>query len=305
MLRQERLRKGLDLTEVASQTRISERFLQALEADDYESLPGNFFARSFVRQYATLLGVWDEELERRLLDTVHVEQKLPTSPLAIDSSSVDLPPIASMATRPRSSSLNPFSIALFLLVLIGSSALYVLYQRSREPAVGTVITEEQPAQSGEVAAGQPTTATAAGEPARPAAGEPGAGAVSPTQDVAATPAPGQQTPSVAPPPQAPAAEPPQPTVFGSGNVSVVVTASEQSWVEALSDGRRVFAGTLEPGETRTFRSSERTVLTMGNAGGVNLSWNGQPVGTVGNRGQVRAFEFTPERFGPTVRPSID
>jgi cytoskeleton protein RodZ len=303
MLRQERLRKGLDLTEVASQTRISERFLQALEADDYESLPGNFFARSFVRQYATLLGVWDEELERRLSNTMHVEQKLPSSGPASSSNSVDLPPIASMAAQPRSSSITPFSIALFIMVLIGSSALYVLYQRSREPAIRTATTGERAVESGEVAGGQPATAPA-GEPAKPATADPGATATSATQDASATPPPGQ-TPSGAPTPQPPAAEAPQPTVFGSGNMAVVVTASEQSWVEALSDGRRVFAGTLEPGETRTFRSSQRTVLTMGNAGGLNVSWNGQPVGAVGNRGQVRVFEFTPERFGPTVRPSID
>jgi cytoskeletal protein RodZ len=47
----------VSLEEVASETKISERFLKAIEADNFEALPGVIFARNFVRQYAAMLGL--------------------------------------------------------------------------------------------------------------------------------------------------------------------------------------------------------------------------------------------------------
>lgn len=56
-LREARLKKQLSIEDVARQTRISHRFLSAIEADDLSALPGLVFARNFVRQYAALLGL--------------------------------------------------------------------------------------------------------------------------------------------------------------------------------------------------------------------------------------------------------
>ncbi len=56
-LRQERLQRQLSIEDVARQTRIAGRFLNAIEADDFAILPGLIFARNFVRQYAAMLDV--------------------------------------------------------------------------------------------------------------------------------------------------------------------------------------------------------------------------------------------------------
>jgi cytoskeletal protein RodZ len=56
-LRRERELRGVDLREVAEATKISIRFLQALESDRIDVLPGGIFPRAFVRQYATFLGL--------------------------------------------------------------------------------------------------------------------------------------------------------------------------------------------------------------------------------------------------------
>jgi cytoskeleton protein RodZ len=56
-LRRERELRGVDLREVAEATKISIRFLQALENDRIDILPGGIFPRAFVRQYATYLGL--------------------------------------------------------------------------------------------------------------------------------------------------------------------------------------------------------------------------------------------------------
>ena len=56
-LRRERELRGIDLREVAEATKISVRFLQALENGRIDILPGGIFPRAFVRQYASYLGL--------------------------------------------------------------------------------------------------------------------------------------------------------------------------------------------------------------------------------------------------------
>jgi len=56
-LREERLRRKFPLGEISRQTKISERFLTAIESDDFEALPGIIFVRNFVRQYAAALNL--------------------------------------------------------------------------------------------------------------------------------------------------------------------------------------------------------------------------------------------------------
>jgi cytoskeletal protein RodZ len=56
-LRRERELRGVSLREIADATKISVRFLEALEHDRPEVLPGGIFRRSFVREYARHLGL--------------------------------------------------------------------------------------------------------------------------------------------------------------------------------------------------------------------------------------------------------
>ena len=56
-LRDARIRKRLSLYEIACQTKIPERSLSAIESDDFDALPGIVFTRSFVRQYASAVGL--------------------------------------------------------------------------------------------------------------------------------------------------------------------------------------------------------------------------------------------------------
>jgi cytoskeleton protein RodZ len=56
-LRRERELRGVELREMADATKISIRFLQALEQDRVDVLPGGIFPRAFVKQYAKFLGL--------------------------------------------------------------------------------------------------------------------------------------------------------------------------------------------------------------------------------------------------------
>ena len=60
-LRRERELRGVSLREIADGTKISLRFLQALEEDRLDVLPGGLFPRAFARQYAQFLGLDPEK----------------------------------------------------------------------------------------------------------------------------------------------------------------------------------------------------------------------------------------------------
>jgi cytoskeletal protein RodZ len=59
-LRREREMRGVSLEEISAATRIGTRFLEALESEQWERLPGGVFNRGFVRAVARFLGL-DEE----------------------------------------------------------------------------------------------------------------------------------------------------------------------------------------------------------------------------------------------------
>lgn len=61
-LRRERELRGVELREMAEATKISLRFLQALEQDRVDILPGGIFPKAFVRQYAKHLGLDPERV---------------------------------------------------------------------------------------------------------------------------------------------------------------------------------------------------------------------------------------------------
>src|SRR5918992_3673450 len=60
-LRSAREERGIPLREISDQTRISVRYLEAIEANDYKRLPGGIFNRSFVRAYARCIGYDEKE----------------------------------------------------------------------------------------------------------------------------------------------------------------------------------------------------------------------------------------------------
>jgi cytoskeleton protein RodZ len=58
-LEHQRKLAGVSLDQIVAKTKISLRFLKAIEAGEYEKLPGGIFTTSYLRQYAAAIG-YDE-----------------------------------------------------------------------------------------------------------------------------------------------------------------------------------------------------------------------------------------------------
>src|SRR5438128_2528094 len=64
--------KGISLEDIADRTKISLRFLRAIEAEDFGQLPGGIFNTSYLRQYAAAIGFDESELLAHYDDAVNV-----------------------------------------------------------------------------------------------------------------------------------------------------------------------------------------------------------------------------------------
>ena len=62
LLRSERERQGWTLQEVSVAIHIKIEYLQALEMDQYDCIPGEVFVKGFIRCYASFLGISGEPL---------------------------------------------------------------------------------------------------------------------------------------------------------------------------------------------------------------------------------------------------
>jgi cytoskeleton protein RodZ len=74
-LRSEREMRGIPLEEIAESTKIQKRFLEALETNYYEVLPGEIFVRGFVHSYAKAIGADIEEILGKFDETVGHKRK--------------------------------------------------------------------------------------------------------------------------------------------------------------------------------------------------------------------------------------
>ncbi len=266
-LRQERQRRNLDLVEVARQTGIRPNLLEAIEAEAWDRLPGKFFVRSFVRQYARALGLDASEVDAELEKLFKEEETASEVKPSPQPQRIRLLPLP-IQIRPRGFRQHRGLIQLGLFVAVGlvCYGTYALW-RSGRPASSPPV--EHPRTSPPVST-QPSVS-----PER----APVVGSGSPPD-----------VPQQGPAPENPPAPPPL------DKLVVNLVATEETWVSLTVDGRKVFSGILSPGDRRSFEGTSLMKLQTGNAAGLEIHWNGQPVGPVGRQGEVRFVEFTREGF---------
>ena len=77
----------------------------------------------------------------------------------------------------------------------------------------------------------------------------------------------------------------------SENLVLVITDRQHCWLEVNVDGIVQFTGFMDPGESKSFDAAGYISVKAGNAGGVDLTLNGQPLEPLGNFGQVVQRQF--------------
>ena len=266
-----RTERGLTLEELATRTRINRKYLEAIEKDKPEVVPGGFFYKSFVRQYAGALSPDALKTVEKLLTR---EEPKPATP------EEDVVMLQTLAAAPSQAhgvpgANRPIGIYLVFLglVIIGTSGLYVWWRKAEQT---------QPATPPPHVVAETAPVTSKSEPAPVKVEEP---------------APSTAPPSAAPQTPEPVATPAtSPSTTGDDKVVLNVAATEMTWFSVSADGKTVFSGTLQPGEAKTFAAKENAKMKVGNAGGLDVKLNGVPTGPLGPPAQIRSVVFTPTGF---------
>jgi hypothetical protein len=81
-----------------------------------------------------------------------------------------------------------------------------------------------------------------------------------------------------------------------GRIQLSVAATEDVWVRITIDGKVRLERVLAKGEVTRQAGNESARMLVGNAGGLDIRYNGSAIGQVGPRGQVRTIEFGPDAF---------
>ena len=143
-LRLTREQRGIPLRDISDETRISIRYLEAIESNDYKRLPGGIFNRSFVRAYARCIGYDEKEAveayARYMRDQGEPADEVVTTP---HQSKVytDVP-----ATRSPILTVLLAILILAVLTLAALAALHWFQQRSANvtrPATTAAIIQQQ------------------------------------------------------------------------------------------------------------------------------------------------------------------
>ena len=82
-------------------------------------------------------------------------------------------------------------------------------------------------------------------------------------------------------------------VSGVGKSRASIQASDRTWITACADGKVVFSKLFTAGSKDSVDFTNHAVVRMGNAGPVEITVDGKPVGSLGRMGQVRVIQLTP------------
>ena len=257
-LRSAREALGLSLRDIFVATRVSLVNLQAVEDEDFDRLPPPVYARNFIYKYARAVGVDEKPLLARYGG--YLEKKNP--------------PRAEEEVRqpwPENGRRWRFLVLSLVAVILVGSLVYAVFLYDQ----AATLPPPAVAPAGTVAPTEP----------KPAESEAPAFPTSPAVMAPATPTPAATLPSA--PAAAPAAIPPATPAPAAGEgYRLVLTARELTWLRITQDRNPAREILLRPGEKIERKATDYFLLDIGNAGGLNLSFQGQDLGTLGKSGQT-------------------
>jgi cytoskeleton protein RodZ len=293
-LKREREMRRITLDEISESTKIPRRYLESLERENFESLPGGVFNKGFVKAYARFLGL-DEE--QAVADYVAVAKEEPTPE---DQFPLEIHEKPDRELNPRKSQLPLIAAVVALVGVLGG---YAAWRSKVRPTENSEITVASASQSDAVKTGASTPEKTADTTASEAnSADPKSGRIAKARaldfkqtPVAATPV--KQVARVEAPATIVAGSTPDPArtrpAQTKKNFFVVIKAKEDAWISVVADGRRVSHGTLRANKQRFVRADKEIIITTGNAGGLEMSFNGKPLGAIGSESEARTLMFTP------------
>ncbi len=262
ILKNARLDKVLSLEQVEEATSIRKSYLVAIEAGDYEKIPGDVFTKGIIRTYGNYLGLNGPELV-----TIYKAARAGVNPEEVKPVEIRSTSKISVAPQlqPQKSSRNIFTyfIALVLLSAVAATG-YLFLLRSGDKPIDSVTPKQSSLEDEKTSVQNKNTdqtnakieadAKKAKERAEQAALDT---QVKQEKDSKKT-QPGQAIAKV-------------------DGVNLYMFCNDRCWVEVIADGKTVFEGTLVSNQEKSFFAEEKIAVKYGNIKAMQIAVNGTPV----------------------------
>lgn len=311
-LKLEREKRKITLEQISSSTKIGTRMLQALEDEKFNQLPGGIFNKGFVRAYARVVGIDEDQAVADYLqasgDAAPARPELVTRESTVREEEENrisrLEAISDSASRPLP--WGAFAVILLAIALALSLWSHRRHEQERlaartSPAKTAGQSSGTPSQegaslstSGSGSAIQPSPVSAPINSVPTAATTSAATSSDKTFPTSArktsdqTSAQNSQSAGGAPATPAP------------GEFMVVIQAREESWVSIAADGKVVPQEVLQAGSERAIRGRKLVVVKAGNAGGLDFRLNGKKLDVGGEFGEVKTVTIGPAGLLPNA-----
>lgn len=290
-LKRERELRGVSLAEISKATKISVRLLEAIEKDRFDILPEGVFRKSFIKSYAKYLGMNEEQI-------LH-EYDLQVQPSTSSQAAPEKPSVSFRDSPEGSKRAMLLTFGVFLVLLaVGCGVWYFTRDSRGEDAAppapqsttaDPVPTGQPPSEATVPAASTATPVQTQATPLPPVseAGTPGQ-AVRPASDPSTLKVLGElaKKPERVPPAGA----------EGAGPLELTVEASSPAWVSVSAGESSLFAGLMNPSDSKKFSLEAPLKVTLGNAGGVRLQVNGQVFSNLGKAGERKILEISAANY---------
>ncbi len=276
-LRQQRESRGIALEEIVATTKIGRRLLQALEEEQFDLLPGGIFNKAYVRAYAKCVGIDEDEAVAQYLEAA--QEPPPDNKVIAHQHSFHSDRIPERAQFP----IVPVLILLVVVAgAVGGWKAYQEHQKDRERIAAATKSVETPPPASSATNAPPMTGVAETQLTQPS-----------TPTVPPAPAPSSKTASAEetqPTPTPPLAAS-QRTSPANGEFEVTIRPKDRAWVSVKSDGKYVVRGIIKPPDVKTIRARSEVVIYTGNAGEVEVEFNGKSVPLAGGINQQETLVF--------------
>ena len=295
LLRDKRKELGLTLAQVSERIKVRIYYLEALENEDWDHLPSPTFIKGFIRSYARILGLSEEGLIGLYQETAPRPQPMPQ-------------PLQGVSKRKR----GPLYIFLIFAVLAGGFAVYnwkghspliegtnkqasipPASERSTDTQTGQDIQlnrlESEKAPQDDVK--QPPTPSAPDRKLPQEGLVSGSGGKGFTEKGQEAPLQGAEQDASIKVGSPPEPEKPLPDTVPAPEgdkppLTLKAYVRERTWIRVMIDNERPKEYIFGPESTPEWRAHNGFELLIGNAGGIDLEFNGERMEDLGKQGQV-------------------
>ena len=282
-LKQEREKRKITLEQISLSTKIGTRMLQALEEDKFNQLPGGIFNKGFVRAYSRVVGLDEDQTVAEYLQASGDVPPVMPEVLSREEAARERASQREKSEERHSAGFDSgifgrqmpwgWFAAILLCVALALSVWSHRRHQSPKPAA-------PPAAESDSRSSVPTPAASSNVVAPPSA----VAANPPSATIGSAP-----TEPKAPTATSSGANPP----LAAGEFTVSIRAREESWVSITSDGKALPSQLLAADSEVAVHARKQIAIKVGNAGGVELRFNGNRVATGGDFGEVKTVTFGP------------